>query len=81
MLGKHLITDHGESAVERVDDGARLQVDSTIRLGDQRRLQHVVDDLCLIGLIAKLLQDGHRRAAVRNPEKQYAHGSITTRPR
>ncbi len=68
--------------MECVDDGVDLDAvagGQHHRLGDQRGLQHVVDDLGLIGLIgAELLQDGHRRAAVRNPEKQYAHGSITT---
>jgi hypothetical protein len=81
MLGEHL-PDHRQATVERLDD--RVDLDAVAgrqhhRLGHQRRLQHLVDDLELIGLVgAQLLQHRHRRAAVRHPEKQHAHGSITT---
>ena len=81
VLGEHL-PDHRQAAVEGLDH--RVDLDAVAGgqhhgLGHQRRLQHLVDDLGLIGLVgAQLLQDGHRRAAVRNPEKQDAHGFITT---
>ena len=81
VFGEHL-TDDRQAAVEGLDD--RVDLDAVAGgqhhgLGDQRGLQHLVDDLGLIGLVgAQLLQHGHRRAAVRNPEKQHAHGFITT---
>ena len=81
MLGEHL-PDHRKTAVEGLDD--RVHLDPVAGgehhgLGHQRGLQHLVDDLGLIGLIgAQMLQHGHRRAAVRNPKEQHAHGFITT---
>ena len=81
VLGEHL-PDHRQAAVEGIDD--RVDLDPVARgqhhgLGHQRGLQHLVDDLGLIGLLgAQLLQHRHRRATVRNPEKQHAHGFITT---
>ena len=81
VFGQHL-ADHRETAVEGLDDGVDLDAvagGQHHRLGHQRGLQHLVDDLGLIGLVgAQLLQHRHRRAAVRNPEKQHAHGFITT---
>ena len=81
VLGQHL-ADHRKAAVEGLDDGVDLDAvagGQHHRLGHQRGLQHLVDDLGLIGLVgAQLLQHRHRRAAVRNPEKQHAHGFITT---
>ena len=81
VFGQHR-ADHRQAAVERLDDGVDLDAvagGQHHRLGDQRGLQHLVDDLGLIGLVgAQLLQHRHRRAAVRNPEKQHAHGFITT---
>ena len=80
VFGQHL-PDHRQAAVERVHHGVDL--DPVTRrqhhgLGHQRRLQHSVDDLDLIGFVeAELFQDGDRRTAVRNPEEQDAHGSIT----
>ena len=81
VFGEHL-TDHRQAAVEGLDH--RVDLDAVAGgqhhgLGHQRGLQHLVDDLGLIGLVgAQLLEHGHRRAAVRNPEKQNAHGLITT---
>ena len=81
MFGEHL-ADHRQAAVEGIDD--RVDLDAVTGgqhhgLGHQRGLQHLVDDLGLIGLVgAQLLQHGDRRAAVRNAEKQHAHGLITT---
>ena len=78
VLRQHL-ADHRQAAVERLDD--RVNLDAVAggqhhRLGHQRRLQHCVDDLGLIGLIGgQLLEDGDRRAAVRDPEKQDTHGA------
>ena len=67
MLGEHL-PDHRQPAVERLDDGVDLDAVAGRqhhRLGHQRRLQHPLDDLGLIGLVgAQLLQNRHRRAAV-----------------
>ncbi|EUA69046.1 glutamyl-tRNA reductase domain protein [Mycobacterium xenopi 4042] len=41
------------------------------RLGHQRRLQHLVDDLDLVGLVGRqLFQNGNRRTAVRNPKSR-----------
>ena len=81
MLGEHL-ADHRKATVERLDDGVDLDPVAGRqhhRLGDQGRLQHLVDDLGLIGLVgAQLLKHRNRRAAMRNPEKQHAHGLITT---
>ena len=81
VFGQHL-ADHREAAVEGLDDGVDLDAvagGQHHRLGHQGGLQHLVDDLGLIGLVgAQLLQHRHRRAAVRNPEKQHAHGFITT---
>jgi hypothetical protein len=81
MFGEHL-PDHRQPAVERLDDGVDLDAVARgqhHRLGDERGLQYLIDDLGLIGLIgAQLLEDRHRRASVGNPEKQNAHGSITT---
>ena len=71
VLGEHL-TDHRQTTVERLDD--RVDLDAVAGgqhhgLGNQRRFQHLVDDLGLIGLVgAQLLQHGHRGTAVRNPE-------------
>ena len=79
MLGEHL-TDDREATVEGLDDGVDLDAvagGQHHRLGNQRGLQHLLDDLGLFGLVgAQLLEDRHRRAAVRNPEKQHAHGFI-----
>ena len=81
MFGEHL-ADHRQAAVEGIDD--RVHLDPVAGgqhhgLGHQRGLQHLFDDLGLIGLVgAQLLQHGDRRAAVRNAEKQHAHGFITT---
>ena len=81
MFGEHL-SDHRKAAVEGLDH--RVDLDAVARgqhhgLGHQRGLQHLVDDLGLIGLVgAQLLQHRHGRAAVRNAEKQNAHGLITT---
>ena len=81
MLREHLPDDR-KPAVEGLDDGVDLDAVAGGQhhgLGHQRRLQHLLDDLGLFGLVgAQLLQDRHRRAAVRNPEKQHAHGFITT---
>ena len=80
VFRQHL-PDYRQSAVERVHH--RVDLDPVARrkqhdLGHQRRLQHPVDDLDLIGFVdAELFQDGDRRTAVRNPEEQDAHGSIT----
>ena len=60
MLREHL-PDHREAAVEGLDDGVDLDAvagGQHHRLGHQRRLQDLVDDLGLIGLVgAQLLQD------------------------
>ena len=78
VLGEHLAY-HRQPAVERVDDGVHLDAVAgrqDHRLGDQGRLQHRVDDLRLIGFVraAELFEHGDRRAAMRHPEKQHAHG-------
>ncbi len=60
LLGEHL-PDHRQPAVERLDDGVDLDAvagGQHHRLGHQRRLQHLFDDLGLFGLIgAQLLKD------------------------
>ena len=80
VFRQHL-SDHRQPAVERVHH--RVDLDPVARrqhhrLGHQRRLQHPVDDLALIGFVdTELFQDGVRRTKVRNSEEQDAHGSIT----
>ena len=80
VLGEHL-ADHRQTAVEGVDH--RVDLDPVAggqhhRLGHQRRLQHLIDDLGLIGFVGgQLLENRDRRAAMRHPEQQDAHGTIT----
>ncbi len=80
VFRQHL-PDYRQPAVERVHH--RVDLDPIARrqqhdFGHQRRLQHPFDDFGLIGFVdAEPFQDGDRRAAVRNPEEQDAHGSIT----
>ena len=80
VIGEHL-TDCGESAVEGVDDGVDLDPvagGQDHRLGHQRGLQHLLDDLDLVGIAGgELFENRDRSAAVRHPEQQDAHGTIT----
>lgn len=80
VFGEHL-SDRRQSGVEGVDDGVDLNPVAgrqDHRLGDERRLQHLLDDLYLIGFSgAELLEYGDGGATVRDPEEQDAHGNIT----
>ena len=67
MLGEYL-PDHRQAAVEGLDH--RIDFDPVARrqhhgFGDQRRLQNLVDDLGLFGLVGReLFQNGNRRTPV-----------------
>jgi hypothetical protein len=73
VLGEHL-ADRRQAAVEGVDH--RVDLDPVAGgqhhgLGHQRRLQHLIDDLGLIGFVGgQLLENRDRRAAMRHPNSR-----------
>ncbi len=80
VLGEHL-TDGLQTAVERVDDRVDLHPVAGRqhhRLGDQRRLEDLTDQLGLIGFAGRQpLEHADRCASVRHPEQQDAHSLFT----
>ena len=80
VFSQHL-PDRRQASVKGVDDGVHLNTITGRQqhdLGHQRRLQQPLDELDLIRFIREeLLKDSDRCAAMRNPEQQDAHGTIT----